>query len=989
MTGRWGWVALAVVGLLAGCADRERSALADGRLTATPGGVDFEKVAIFDAREAEISLRNVGRAPVDVNEVWVEGPEGAYRAEFTHEGPHSLQPGSACSLRVRFAPAAAGAQPAVLVVRSDTRIEPLLRLPLNGSGVDAWARVSPRRLDFGRIEADATKTLPLRLDNPTELPVEVTPKLVGADRDEFSVEAVTLAPGESRELNVTFHPVRVGRKQVALAVSPCRGCADVSVQVAAEALERAVVAEPEVLDFGAVPVDRDAVRESSIRNISTEPVTVTRLTLEGRDASFTQNNDVSFPFVLQPGEVRTFTFRYSPDHQGAAQDTALYHVESRRHPTTPVALRGYGGAPELCVSPSFHDFGTQPLGAKVRVIINVKNCGASNEGGLTINTLDWLPQQGGAPQFNHTPLALPVTLPPGGEVNLEVFYEPTELRAAEGSLVMTTNAFSAATVQMDFRGDTEAHAPCELTLTPQALDFGTIPPGQGAVLGLKLENRGTDLCPVKNIRLRDDGGGVFTLPGGDLYGGIMYPGDWFSFQVAFMAPVAGGHFTGTVQIEQMEPANPVMLVPLVANTQAVCLVASRRYMDWGVARPDCPAEPMEVNFLNACAAPVTVADVWIGPGTTDSEFGLSAVPDPIPFVLPPNEAFTVGVEYFGLVSGMNLSPLYVASSDLPAPLMVPLVGESSMRVERTDTFIQQDVSKVDVLLVVDNTASMAVEHPRLVDAIPTFVQTALDRGVSLNVAVTTTGIHPVTPPDPANACPGGAEGGEAGRFFPADNSLPRILTSATPNLAQQLQQNVQVGRCAEVEQGFEAMRRALSRPLVNSADDARTPLPDDGNAGFLREEAALVVLFVSDEDDHSPDAVDTYVDWAQQLKGQNQPQRATFYAIAPPAEGCATAGGAGTRYAEATARTGGEVVSVCAEDYRPLLQAVGDKAFSAQERFPLSDLPEPGTVTVTVNGTPSTSGWTYDAATNSVVFDVVPPAGTRIAINYRRSCEAM
>jgi len=988
MTGRWGWLALTVVGLLAGCADRERSTLADGRLTATPGGVDFQKVAVFDARESEIALRNVGRARIDVSEAWVEGPEGAYRAEFTHEGPHSLQPGSGCSLRVRFAPPSEGVQPAVLVVRSDTRIEPLLRIPLTGQGVDAWARVSPRRLDFGRIEADATKTLPLLLENPTELPVEVSPRLVGADRDEFGVEPVSLAPGERRELIVTFSPVRVGRKQVALAVSPCRGCADVTVQVAAEALERAVVAEPEVLDFGSVPVDRLAVRESRIRNISTEPVAVTRLTLEGRDASFTQFNE-GFPLILQPGEVRVFTLRYSPDHQGVARDTALYHVESRRHPTTPVALRGHGGAPELCVSPLFYDFGTQPLGAKVRVIVNVKNCGASNEGGLTLNTLEWLPPQGGAAQFNHTPLALPVTLPPGGEVNLEVFYEPTELRAAEGALVMTTNAFSAATVQMDFRGNTQAHAPCELTLTPQALDFGTIPPGQGAVLGLKLENRGSDLCPVKNIRLRDDGGGVFTLPGGDLYGGIMYPGDWFSFQVAFMAPVAGGHFTGTVQIEQMQPANPVLLVPLVANTQAVCLVASRRYLDWGVARPDCPADPMEVNFLNACAAPVTVSDVWIGPGTTDSEFGLTSVPASLPFVLPPNEAFTVGVEYFGRVAGMNLSPLYVGSSDLPAPLMIPLVGESSTRVEKTDDFVQQDVSKVDVLLVVDNTASMAVEHPRLVEAIPTFVQTALDRGVSLHVAVTTTGIHPVPRPDPASACPGGADGGEAGRFFPVDNSMPRILTSATPNLAQQLQRNVQVGRCAEVEQGFEAMRRALSRPLVNSADDPRTPQPGDGNAGFLREEAALVVLFVSDEDDHSPDAVDTYVAWAQQLKGQNQPQRATFYAIAAPAGGCPTAGGAGTRYAEATARTGGEVVSACEEDYRPLLQQVGDKAFSAQERFPLSDLPEPGSVTVTVNGTPAPAGWTYDAVTNSVVFDVVPPAGTRISIHYRRSCEAM
>ncbi|MFP2924765.1 choice-of-anchor D domain-containing protein [Pyxidicoccus sp. 3LG] len=988
MTGRWAGLALAVVGLLAGCADRDRSSLADGRLTATPGGIDFQKVAIFDAREAEVSLRNVGRARINVNEVWVEGPEGSYQAEFTHEGPHSLQPGSACSLRVRFAPPKPGALPAMLVVKSDTRIEPLLRIPLSGLGVDAWARLTPRLLDFGRIEADSTKTLSLSLENPSEMAVEVTPRLVGADRDEFRLEPVTLAPGEKREVPVTFSPVRVGRKQVALAIAPCRGCADVPVQVVAEALERAVVAEPEVVDFGAVPVDRESYRESRIRNISTEPVTVTRLTLEGKDASFSQANP-GFPLVLQPGEVRGFQLRYSPDHQGAAQDTALYHVESRRHPTLPVELKGYGGAAELCVSPLSYDFGKQPLGSKTRVIVNVKNCGSSNAGALTLHTLEWEPAPGGPVQFNHTPLAMPHTLLPGEEVNISVFYEPTRTGSATGALVMTTNAFSAARVQMDFRGEAEAHAPCNLVVTPQALDFGTVPPAQGAVLGVKLENRGTDLCPVKNIRLRDNGGGVFGLPGGELYGGIMYPGDWFSFQVSFLSPPGGGTFTGELQVEQMDPANPVILVPLAANSQAACLVASRRYLDWGVARRDCPPEPMEVNFLNACTAPVTVDNVWIGPGTTDSEFALQSVPDPLPFTLLPNQGFTVGVEYFAQVYGMNISPLFVGSSDLPAPLLVPLIGESSKRVEKTDDFVQQDVSKVDVLFVVDNTDSMAVEQTRLVEAVPTFVETAVEKGVNLHVAVTTTGIQPAPQSNPADDCPGGALGGEAGRFFPADNTFNRLLSSAMPDLAAQLQRNVQVGKCAEVEEGFEAMRRALSRPLVNNVDDPRTRLPRDGNAGFLREEAALVVLFVSDEDDHSPDAVETYVQWAQQLKGENQPQRATFYAIAPPEEGCGTAGGAGTRYAEATARTGGEVVSVCAPDYRPLLRAVGDKAFSPQSVFPLSEVPEPGSIVVTVNGSPVTGGWSYDGPTNSVEFDTVPAPGSRISVTYRRSCDAL
>ncbi|RYZ39256.1 MAG: choice-of-anchor D domain-containing protein [Myxococcaceae bacterium] len=981
MTGRWSLLGLfAAVVLVSGCADRERSSLADGRLTATPGGVDFARVAIFDARESQVTLRNVGRARITVDEAWVEGPEGAYKAEFTHEGPHSLVPGAECTLKVRFAPLAEGGLPAVLVVRSDTRIEPLMRLPLNGAGVDAWARVSPRKLDFGRIEADSSKQLGVTLDNPTDLPVMVTPKLVGADKDEFVAEAITVNPGERKELPVTFNPVRVGKKQIALAVSPCHGCADVTVQVTAEALERAVVAEPEVVDFGAVPVDRDAIKASSLRNISTEPVTVTSLMLDGTDASFSQAN-TGLPLVLQPGEVRGFEIRYSPGHMGPAMDRAVYTVVSKRHPTLPVPLRGFGGASELCVSPLTYDFGEQPLGSKVRVVVNVKNCGTDNAGPLTINALTWTPDPSGPLQFNHKPLATPYTLPPNGEVNLEIYYEPSREGSASGSLVMTTNAFSAATVQLDFFGSARAHAPCDLVVTPQLLDYGTVQPGRGAVLGVKLQNKGTDLCPVKNIRVVNDGGGVFRMPGGDLFGGIIYPGDWFSFQVSFQAPFTGGDFAGELQVEQFNPTTPVLQVPLMAHSQMTCLVASPWYVDFGLARKDCRPAPREVNYLNACTTPVTISNVFIGPGTTDSEFTLLDHPAPPAFLLQPGESFTVGVDYFAQVTGMNLSPLFVDSSDLPVPLLVPLIGESSKKVEKTDSFVQQDVSKVDVLFVVDNTASMVEEHPKLVSAIPSFVDAARNKAVDLNLAVTTTGISAVS-----GACPGGALGGEAGRFFPVDNARQRILTLATPNVTQVLQQNMQVGQCAQVEQGFEAMRRALTSPLVNNADDPRTALPNDGNLGFLRDSAALVVVFVGDEDDHSPDAVSTYVQWAQQRKGENQPQRATFFAIAPTSVACATAGGGGTRYADAAAQTGGEVLNVCAPDYAPLLKQVASKAFSAQERFPLSEEPDAGTVVVSVNGTATTTGWTYDAATNSVVFTTVPPPGAKVTITYRRAC---
>ena len=99
-------------------------------------------------------------------------------------------------------------------------------------------------------------------------------------------------------------------------------------------------------------------------------------------------------------------------------------------------------------------------------------------------------------------------------------------------------------------------------------------------------------------------------------------------------------------------------------------------------------------------------------------------------------------------------------------------------------------------------------------------------------------------------------------------------------------------------------------------------------------------VVVSDDDDTSPDAVDTYVRFLQQLKGAGAGGRAAIYAIVPSGETCPSASGQGIRFAEAASRTGGAIESVCAPDFGPLLQDVVSRAFSAQTRFPLSGTPD-------------------------------------------------
>lgn len=969
--------ALAVVAALAAGCDRERSSGADGHLLAFPATLGFGRVAMYGDHTLDVDLQNAGRTPITLEQIAFDGAQGAYSADLPDPRPDRLSPDEHSGLRVHFRPQVPGDQAAALVIHTDSLNSREVRIPLAGVGVDAHAKISADALDFGRIEAQSRKTLTLTFENTADIEIVVGARFIGLDADEFQAGSFTMAPYERRAAAVTFAPGRVGVKAAGLMVSPCDGCQEVPVKVIAEALDHAVVAEPWEVDFGAVPMDRYADGTVRLHNVSTEPMVMDSMALgSGTDPAFTAT-PAKLPLTLQAGEVRTFPVRFSPGHLGDSGGAVVFAEESVRNPQLKVPLRGFGGTPDLCVTPTSFDFGMVPVGSKSSFLIAVKNCGASSPVDVTRVTWggDGVP---GEDEYSVAPGTLPHTLAPGEEMQVKVYFEPARAGDAGGYVRVYSSVYSGA-FRVGVNGRARVSASCIVSLTPPALDFGTVPPTYGAVLGVKVRNQGTDVCAVKNIKLNNDAGGAYSLPGGGIDGLIMNPGDYFSFMVAFKAPAAGGASTGVLQVQSADPNNPQFLVPLVANAQQSCVVAAPRFLDFGVARPDCPPPPGRVTLINGCAAPAVVTGIDIGPGTTDGEFAITAAPA-TPLTLQPGQTTGVSVQYKALVGGLNLSPLYVSVNGLPAPYLVPLIGESSTRVDQVDRFTQQDASKVDVLFVVDNTSSMLEEQPKLVQGIPSFVSAALSKGVDLHVAVTTTGIDPANP-----ACPGGAQGGEAGRFFPADNSNLRQMTNLTPNLSGELQQNVQVGLCAYVEEGLEAMRRALSDPLVSSADDPRTPLPSDGNLGFLRDSAALAVVFVGDEDDNSPDDVGAYVQFLQSKKGLSQPQRAVIYAIAPTAQQCPTAGGVGTRYAEAATKTGGAVLSACAPDYGPLLADVANKAFSPQARFPLSATPVAGSISVTVNGV-GTTAWSYDANGNAVVFGTPPAPGAKIAVSYRRTC---
>lgn len=317
----------------------------------------------------------------------------------------------------------------------------------------------------------------------------------------------------------------------------------------------------------------------------------------------------------------------------------------------------------------------------------------------------------------------------------------------------------------------------------------------------------------------------------------------------------------------------------------------------------------------------------------------------------------------------------------------------STRVETHQQAYQEMAPRaVDVLWVIDDSGSMGVEQVLLGTGFQAFAHRFLELGLDFHLGVTSA--------DPRLTA-------EGGRLVGA----PPVMTAATPDLEATFLQRAMLGTSGGPrEAGLEAAKLALSPALLAGP-----------NAGFLRNEAILTIVFLSDEDDQSlphgvsePSAADVddpawraanlapvqgYVDDFLGLKGGDPEKLFLASIIGDPigdpfdmqSTGCGDAVG-GFRYAEASAATG-FWRSICGgeSEFRTLLEEIADEVTPVEPLppdFATDYEPIPGSVTVSVDGVPvpedPDSGWQWVPGTG-VVFSgaTIPPSCSTVTIEYR------
>jgi hypothetical protein len=981
----WSVHALCVLllALSAGCGEG-RLTSAPASFTVSPSELKFGLTNVSLPKTLEVTLGNQGRSTVEVSSIAMSLPN--LKTDVT--GTFTLEAGQTRVVKVTFAPLAEGeVQGNVDVALGPDGGDGVRQLNVSGLGVRGFVSVKSGALEFGNVELDAPVMRDVIVENPSVVTSPVKLSLQGLDADEFSSsdlgKVLLLTPGELRKVPIAFHPSRLGAASAELVAEVCDGCEKVLLPLSGVGIASRLDISPMRVEFGRVPVGATALQKVVIRNLGTTPFDFYGAALINNPGDLALVNVPTLPKgQLAPGASFELTVSYTPRIKGKLK-SALLEIKllnpgtSGQGPKLPVL--GEGGVSCVEVAPSALDFGTVPEGFSVTLPVGVENrCPHDvelREASVTTSLGGYFSVlNGGGSLF----------VPAGQQAEWTVTFTPKKSTPqSAGSLKFKIiDGVSFQNEVVTLTGKAKAFAPCSYALQPVALDFGWIPVGAEVTLGVSLQNTGTDDCYVASMGLASGSDAAFVSRA--LQPGVLKPGEKTTLPIRFK-PSSEAGFSALAEAWVNHPTMGHAVWDVSGQGSRSCFTLQPTSIDFGTTQLSCGTRSRSLTAFNGCGTALTFSAAGLHQGTS-SEFSLAG--EPVPGTrLEAGQSHNFTVQYSPSDDGEDLVAVSV-DVGLGGLHTVGVRGEGFASDSKTDHFVQKNQSKVDVLWVVDNSGSMVEEQTGLANYFANFLAAAQANGIDYHIGVTTTGIEPIT--GGWYACPGGSHGGEAGRLFPADNSAPRVITPFTANATEVFANNVQVGLCHWNEQGIEAAYRALSSPLVNGEDDPSSSLVNDGNLGFLRQDAKLVIVFVSDEEDFSPEPVGFYETFFKSLKS-NDPALLSISAIVGPSQlaACPSANSAGLRYLQLASATGGAVDSICTPSWANTLTQLSSSAFEANRRFWLTEAPRSAdTLEVRVNGVPVETGWTYDASANAVVFDSgkAPDVGATVDITYPLAC---
>jgi len=984
--------------------------------------VDFGEVVLGDQALERVEVRNSGNRELVV----VAGDLAAPFSGGVSTAGLKLGVGEAREIVFGFEPEEESEEPiqTILSLQTNEGDAKTYTVRLVGQGKRASLDCEPAELDFGPVLKGGAKTLTTVCNNSLSIPIAIEGQRIrGVDASFFqaaltdAVEGGLVVPaGGAVTFEVSFSAHSAGRNEAALGLSGSFNQPLASIPLRAETVESSLGIEPSsCLDFSYVHLGDSSVAEFEVRAVGGRPLQITSITLP-------QESQAAFsllaqgPISLEPdGAAQRIEVEFHPVTGGPHQ--TLIEIQTEELLAGPQTInacaKGFGGGPAISCTPTAIDFGRLGIGMSGRRTFDCINSGVSAPGAV-IDPLLVTGIRSTAPQFAVTLLNLDGSegakregYELGETFEVEVLYTPTSERFDAAAIQIDTLSAPGGMYEVAVSGQGRDLPSCEFALVPPQLGFGIVDRGEERSLKFGVTNLLDTPCLIHDLGLSTDSEDAFSVAPIESVevGGF----ETFEVEVVFAPKSYKALFTGAVEFQISSGEEVEQRVPLQGAAANPCLLIEPAALDFGMVGPGCSSTDIWVSVTNVCPPPIDVIGTEINDGVGSDAFLIQRRPV-LPRRLLTNERIELQLAFQPERLGEYSGSLRIDLQD-SLPYVSKLSGSSVVNPLQTDIFNQTASPKVDILWVMDNSTSMRHYQRQVSENLSSFLSSAIEQKVDFHLAVTSNGLRKAS-----NLCYGGADGGEDGRLFPIDGSHPRVLTPRTPFLETHWEFNARVGLCHADEFHIEAAFRALSEPLISESKSSKyfdeTPY-NDGNAGFLRREASLSIIFVSDEPDKSDwMPLSDYLAFFRGLKGKNMFRAHAITgrkASSAPDPACALRNG--DRLIYLAEETGGTWMDICTPTSDSAAWEAGLKdmslaAFGFRARFILrgepSDVDGDGEVTeedivLEVNGVPTPAvapgqvrQWSLDKAERAILFTplFIPKTGSQITATYSVACMA-
>lgn len=501
----------------------------------------------------------------------------------------------------------------------------------------------------------------------------------------------------------------------------------------------------------------------------------------------------------------------------------------------------------------------------------------------------------------------------------------------------------------------------EIEVEPRTLTFSALSGGESEVQSFTIRSTGVDPLNVDMVSVIGLQAPSFTvLNTGTTF--ILDPGEEQTIDVAF-SPLDANDIWAEAMVESNAGNEEQALVTLEAVGLIGALDISPNPLNLGEHYVGCEVEN-EVTITNVGNEAVTISDVsQLGDG-----FEL-AMTDVLPLTLQPSELISVDLTFMPLQEPEVTGQLVVVSDEPMGTRIAEQSGSGLLHNQVTQQWEFAIDPPADIMFSVDGSCSMSDNTSQLASNFSSFISQLSNYSTNWQVMVT---------------------GGDSGC------NVGGILTPNTPNYTTIFQQAVKCkddllspyfGACNGMGSSYTEALLTEAKNAVENSDQGEC------NAGFIRSEAMLHIVLVSDEPEQSVDITgETWEMVTDQIiakRGSAGLVRISSIVGDVP-NGCQSGGwfgsdaDPGTGYVDATNYTNGVFLSICDSWSDPAnLQLLAETSVLL-DAYPLDYGAIEETIEVTVNSYPVDSQyWYYDENTQSVMFSSnAPQEGSSVTITY-------